>query len=123
MKITRDAYDMAIASAAEADVPLILVGEKGLITDVMISPSEAEFDTSAGMLPSMMPAGVRRYGKIITKADSDLEAGYNLVEESGQWKFVDDEGHEVRVEIVDTPHEDEKPERLLEGIDEEDDET
>ena len=123
MKITRDAYDMATASAKEADVPLILVGSKGVITDVMISPTEAEFDTSAGMLPSMMPAGIRRYGKIITKTDTDLEAGYNLIEENGQWKFVDDSGNDVSVEIVDTPPEDEKSDEILEGLDESDAET
>jgi hypothetical protein len=123
MKITKDAYDMATASAKEADVPLILVGSKGVITDVMISPTEAEFDTSAGMLPSMMPAGIRRYGKIITKTDKDLEAGYNLIEEGGQWKFVDDSGNDVSVEIVDTPPEDEKSDEILESLDEEDAET
>ncbi|HEY3423030.1 MAG TPA: hypothetical protein VGK13_07695 [Methanocellaceae archaeon] len=122
MKITRDAYDMATAAAKETDVPLILVGSKGVITDVMISPTEAEFDTSAGMLPSMMPAGIRRYGKIITRTDTDLEAGYNLIEENGQWKFVDDSGHDVSVEIVDTPA-DEKYDELLEGLDETDAET
>ena len=114
---------MATASAKEADVPLILVGSKGVITDVMISPTEAEFDTSAGMLPSMMPAGIRRYGKIITKTDTDLEAGFNLVEEGGQWKFVDDSGNDVSVEIVDTPPEDEKSDEILEGLDESDAET
>ncbi len=30
----------------------------------------------------MMPAGVRRYGKVITKNDKDLEPGYNLVEKT-----------------------------------------
>jgi hypothetical protein len=120
MKITRDAYDMATAAAKETDVPLILVGNKGVITDVMISPKEAEFDTSAGMLPSMMPAGIRRYGKVITKTDMDLEAGYNLIEEGGQWKFVDDSGNDVSVEIVDTPPEDEKSDEILEGLDETD---
>jgi len=101
-------------------VPLILVGSKGVITDVMISPTEAEFDTSAGMLPSMMPAGIRRYGKIITKTDTDLEAGYNLVEADGGWKFVDDRGQDASVEIIDTPPEDAKSEELLEDIDDED---
>ena len=120
MKITRDAYDMAIASAKETDVPLILVGSKGLITDVMISPTEAEFDTSAGMLPSMMPAGIRRYGKIITKTDTDLEAGYNLIEANGQWKFVDDRGQDASIEIVETPPDDEKSEVLIDGLDETD---
>ena len=99
---------------------MILVGNKGVITDVMISPTEAEFDTSAGMLPSMMPAGIRRYGKIITKTDQDLEAGFNLIEADGQWKFVDDNGSDVSVEIIDMPPEDEKSEPLLEGLDDKD---
>ena len=118
MKITVDAYEMAVTAAKEADVPLILVGSKGLITDVMVSPRESEFDTSAGMLPSMMPAGIRHYGKIITKTDSELEAGYNLIEENGQWKFVDDHGRDVRVDIVPAEPEDEKSDEMLEGIDE-----
>jgi hypothetical protein len=100
MKITEDAFEMAKAAAKDSEVPLRLVGEKSTITDVMISPGRQEFDTSAGMLPSMMPAGIRRYGKVITKDDKDLEPGYNLVEESGDWKFVDAEGKELPVRVV-----------------------
>lgn len=100
MKITEDAFETAEASAKESEVPLWLVGEKSTITDVMIAPERQDFDTSAGMLPSMMPAGVRRYGKVITKNDKDLEPGYNLVEENGNWKFVDDEGKELFVRVV-----------------------
>ncbi len=100
MKITEDALEMAKASAKESEVPLWLVGEKSTITDVMIAPERQEFDTSAGMLPSMMPAGVRRYGKVITKDDKDLEPGYNLVEEDGRWRFVDEDGRELSVRVV-----------------------
>jgi hypothetical protein len=100
MKITEDALEMAKAAANESRVPLWLVGEKSTITDVMISPERQEFDTSAGMLPSMMPAGVRRYGKVITKDDKDLEPGYNLVEENGAWKFLDEDGKELPVRVV-----------------------
>jgi hypothetical protein len=100
MKITEDAFEMAKAAAKDSEVPLWLVGEKSTITDVMISPGRQEFDTSAGMLPSMMPAGIRRYGKVITKDDKDLEPGYNLVEEKGDWKFVDADGKELSVRVV-----------------------
>ena len=100
MKITEEALAMAKAVAAEAEVPLWLVGQKSTITDVMIAPDPGEFDTSAGMLPGMMPAGVRRYGKVVTKSDPDLEPGFNLVEEDGTWKFRDEDGNEVFVRVV-----------------------
>lgn len=100
MKITEDAFEMAKASAKESGVPLWLVGEKSTITDVMIAPKRQEFDTSAGMLPGMMPAGIRRYGKVITKDDKYLEPGYNLVERDGAWKFVDENGDELPVRVV-----------------------
>ncbi|MCD1294629.1 hypothetical protein CUJ83_06400 [Methanocella sp. CWC-04] len=100
MKITREAYEMAKVSAKESEVPLILTGERGVIMDIMISPSEEEFDTSAGMLPSMLPAGIRRYGKVLTKNDQDLEPGYNLIEKDGEWKFVDENGDDMEIEIV-----------------------
>jgi hypothetical protein len=100
MKITEEALEMAKAAAKESGVPLWLVGEKGTITDVMIAPRPQDFDTSAGMLPSMMPAGVRRYGKVITKDDKYLEPGYNLVELDGVWKFIDENGSELHVRVV-----------------------
>jgi hypothetical protein len=99
MKITEDAFEMARASK-DSGVPLWLVGEKSTITDVMIAPPPQDWDTSAGMLPSMMPAGVRRYGKVVTPSDKDLEPGYNLVEENGVWKFVDEDGKELPVRVV-----------------------
>jgi hypothetical protein len=100
MKITEDAFEMAKASAKDSGVPLWLVGEKSTITDVMIAPQQQDFDTSAGMLPSMMPAGVRRYGKVITPSDKDLEPGYNLIDDNGAWKFVDEEGKELPVRVI-----------------------
>lgn len=100
MKITEDAFEMAKAAAKESEVPLWLVGEKSTITDVMIAPDPKEFDTSAGMLPGMMPAGVRRYGKVITKDDTHLEPGYNLIERDGAWKFVDEDGNERPIRVV-----------------------
>jgi hypothetical protein len=113
MKISRSAYEVAMASAGEADVPLILTGSKGLITDVTVSPSP-EIDTSAGMLPSMMPAGLRRYGKVVTKNDEELEAGYNLIKKDDQWVFVDEDGSPQQVEIVDLEGEDEDDTAVLE---------
>ena len=107
MKITEDAFEMAKAAAKDSGVPLWLVGEKSTITDVMIAPARQDFDTSAGLLPSMMPAGVRRYGKVITMNDKDMEPGYNLVEEDGTWKFVDEDGKELYVRVVKSEAEDE----------------
>jgi len=100
MKITEDALEMARAAAKEAEVPLWLVGEKSTITDVMVAPEQQEFDTSAGMLPSMMPASIRRYGKVITKADGDLEPGYNLIVSDDAYKFVDEDDKELYVRVV-----------------------
>jgi len=105
MKITADALEMAKASAKESEVPLILIGEKSVITDVMIAPDPKSYDTSAGQLVNMLPAGIRRYGKVITKNYSDLEPGYNLIEENEVWKFVDVDGKEVHVAIIESPDE------------------
>jgi hypothetical protein len=91
---------MALAAAKESEVPLWLVGEKSTITDVMIAPQRQDFDTSGGMLPSMMPAGIRRYGKVITKNDRDLEPGYNLIEADDGYKFVDEDRKELYVRVV-----------------------
>ena len=103
MKITADALEMAKASARESEVPLILVGERSVITDVMIAPDPKAYDTSAGQLISMLPVGIRRYGKVVTKASQDLEPGYNLIEdENGNWKFVDEDGKEVHVPVVES---------------------
>jgi hypothetical protein len=114
MKITKDAFEIAKASAKDSEVPLILTGEHGLITDVMVSPASEDFDTSAGMLPSMLPAGIRKYGKVVTKSDKELEPGYNLIDEGGTWKFVDEDGKELMVDVVENPLDDEIPRGLLE---------
>jgi len=101
MKITEEALEMARAAAAkESEVPLWLVGEKSTITDVMIAPERHDFDTPAGMLPGMMPAGVRRYGKVITKNDRYLEPGYNLIVADDGYRFVDEDGKELYVRVV-----------------------
>jgi len=102
MKITADALEIAKASAKESEVPLILVGEKSVITDVMISPDQIAFDTSARQMVNMLPAGVRRYGKVLTKNDKDLEPGYNLIEEGGTWKFVDENGNDATVQVIES---------------------
>lgn len=102
MKITADALEMAKVSARESEVPLILVGERSVITDVMIAPDPKAYDTSAGQLVSMLPVGIRRYGKVITKDYPELEPGYNLIEENGEWKFVDVDGKEVQVPVVES---------------------
>lgn len=102
MKITADALEMAKASARESEVPLILVGERSVITDVMIAPDPKAYDTSAGQLISMLPVGIRRYGKVVTRASQDLEPGYNLIEVDGEWKFLDGDGKEVHVPVVES---------------------
>jgi len=103
MKITAEALEMAKASAKESEIPLILVGEHSVITDVMIAPDRLDYDTSGGQLVNMLPAGIRRYGKVITKNDKDLEPGYNLIEgENGEAKFVDANGKEVYVQVVES---------------------
>ncbi len=75
MKITREALEMAIAAAGDSKMPLILTGRKSVITDVVIDKLYCKFDTWAATFPSELPVGMRRYGKVITKADSELGAG------------------------------------------------
>ncbi len=101
MKITEDALETAIAAAKESEVPLILAGEKGVITDVVIDQANMQFDTWAGQLPiGGLAAGTWRYGKVITRDDHDLGAGYNLVVDESGYKFLDPDGKKVRVRVI-----------------------
>lgn len=100
MKITKDALETAIAAAAESKMPLILTGHKGVITDVVIDSSYCTFDTWSVRFPGVLPFGVRRYGKVITKRDSEPGPGYNLVVDDNGRRFLDEDGNEVRVEVL-----------------------
>jgi hypothetical protein len=100
MKITREALEMAIAAAGESKMPLILTGHRSVITDVVIDRSYCLFDTWATRFPSELPVGIRRYGKVITKADSELGPGYNMVVDENGYRFLDQDGKEVKVEAL-----------------------
>lgn len=122
MKILRDAYETAVAAGKESEVPLLLVGDKGVITEVLVVPCMDSADYSMTRLRYIVPMGIHRYGKVITKNDKKLGPGLNLIEEDGKWKFIDLDKNEVEVEIIDAPLDD-RPDALLEGLDEEDVET
>ena len=85
------------------------MGNKGVITDIVLSP----WQTGKGMtainglnhrdgdyVTTGITPGQFRYGKVITRDDKVLEDCLNLVEMNGEWRFVDDFGDEMPVEIV-----------------------
>jgi hypothetical protein len=100
MKIERDAYEMAVAAGKESEMPLLLIGDNGIITEVMIIPCFDSSDYSLTNLKYIIPMGIHRYGKVITKNDDKLGPGLNLKEEDGKWKFINMDGDEVQVEII-----------------------
>jgi hypothetical protein len=119
VKILRDTFELAKAAAEDSEVPLWLVGNKDTITDIVLSPWSAEKGMAAinGHIPGdgeYMTTGITPgqfcYGKVITRNDRILEDCLNLVEEKGEWRFVDDFGEEVRVEIVEQEGDDETAE-------------
>lgn len=108
MKILRGTFELAKAASRDSEVPLWLVGNKGLITDIVLSPwsainGMAEINGLNHMHGDYMTTGITpgqfRYGKVITRNDKVLEDCLNLVEENGKWRFVDDFGEEMPVEI------------------------
>ncbi len=103
MQIEREAYETAIAAGKDSEMPLLLIGDNGVITDIMVVPCMDSADYSLTRLKYILPMGVHRYGKVITKNDTKLGPGLNLIEENGQWKFIDMDKNEVRVEIVEGP--------------------
>jgi hypothetical protein len=124
MKIVREAYDTAIAAGKESEVPLLLIGDKGVITEILIIPYCQSADWSMTRLRYIVPMGIHRYGKVITKNDDKLGPGLNLIEENGRWKFIDLDRNEVPVDIIEgEPQKDEQSEALFEGLDETDAET
>jgi hypothetical protein len=100
MKITREALEMAIAAAGESKMPLILTGHRSVITDVVIDRSYCQFDTWAVRFPSELPVGIRRYGKVLTRSDRELGPGYNMVVDDSGYRFLDPDGKEVKIEIL-----------------------
>ena len=101
MKIVREAYETAIAAGKESEVPLLLVGDNGVITEVMVVPCFDSADWSMTKLRYIVPMGIHRYGKVITRNDKSLGPGLNLIEKDGGWKFIDMDSNEVQVEIID----------------------
>ena len=101
MKIIREAYETAIAAGKESEVPLLLVGDNGVINEVMVVPCFDSADWSMTKLRYIVPMGIHRYGKVITKNDNSLGPGLNLIEENGAWKFIDMDKNDVEVEIID----------------------
>jgi hypothetical protein len=109
VKILRGTLELAKAASRDSEVPLWLVGNKGVITDVVLSAWPAgkavvrTYDLGRGdgdfSMMGITP-GQFRYGKVITKKDTVLEDCLNLVEENGEWCFVDDFGDELPLEIV-----------------------
>jgi hypothetical protein len=108
VKILRDTFELAKAASRDSEVPLWLVGNKGVITDVVLSAwPESKFAATCGLinrdggyLTTGITPGQFHYGKVITKNDRVLADCLNLVEEDGKWRFVDDFGDELPVEIV-----------------------
>jgi hypothetical protein len=100
MKITREALEMAIAAAGESKMPLILTGHRSVITDVTIDRSYCKFDTWAVRFPSDLPFGIRRYGKVLTKHDREFGPGYNMIVDEGGYRFLDPDGNEVKIEVL-----------------------
>lgn len=113
MKITREALDMAIAAAGESKMPLILTGHRSVITDVVIDRSYCKFDTWAVRFPSELPFGIRRYGKVLTKNDSELGPGYNLAVDENGYQFFDSDGKKVKIEILEASPFNEEDTRVL----------
>jgi hypothetical protein len=103
LKIVREAYETAIAAGKESKVPLLLVGDNGIIEEVLVVPCFDSADWSMTKLRYIVPMGIHRYGKVITKNDSNLGPGLNLIEENGVWKFIDMDRNEVAVEIIEDP--------------------
>jgi hypothetical protein len=103
MKIEREAYETAVAAGKESEMPLLLIGDKDVITDIMVVPCMDSADYSLTRLKYILPMGVHRYGKVITKYDTKLGPGLNLIEEDGRWKFIDMDRNEVEVEVVEGP--------------------
>ena len=100
MKIIREAYETAIAAGKESEMPLLLTGDNGIITEVMVVPCFDSADWSMTKLRYIVPMGIHRYGKVITKNDKSLGPGLNLIEEGGVWKFLDMDKNEVHVDII-----------------------
>lgn len=107
MKITRDAFDLATAAANDSEVPLWLVGDRGIITEILVAPpgendslSYYFFGRWEPVSPGLIPVGMHYYGKVITRCDKCLVPGCNLLERDGEWHFADEDGCEMPLDIV-----------------------
>ena len=98
MKIRRDTLELALATAKDSEVPLWLAGDEGVITDVVI----ACYDDAERCA---IPFGMLRYGKVVTKHDPFRGPGCNLIVEGNRWRFVDDCGDPVTVDLLEPPGE------------------
>ena len=114
MQIEREAYETAIAAGRDSEVPLLLTGENGIITDIIVVPCMNSADYTMTRLKFIVPMGMHRYGKVITRNDTKLGPGLNLIEENGRWKFIDMDRNEVQVDIIEgTPRIEENVEESL----------
>ena len=114
MQIEREAYETAIAAGKDSEMPLLLTGDKGVITDIIVVPCMDSADYTLTRLKYIVPMGMHRYGKVITKNDTKLGPGLNLIEEDGRWKFIDMDKNEVQVDIIEgKPRKDEGLEDLI----------
>lgn len=117
MQIEREAYETAIAAGKESEIPLLLIGDKGVITDVMVVPCMDSADYTMTRLRYIVPMGVHRYGKVITKNDKNLGPGLNFIQEDGKWKFIDMDKNEVEVEVIEgEPRKDDVPDENFDII-------
>ena len=95
MKILRSALELAEQAGEDDGSNLRLVGRDGVITDVAVGFFE-DYERC------MIPVGLHCYGKVITEQDPFRGPGLNLVRKGSHWRFVDDYGAEVPVEVVET---------------------
>lgn len=100
MKIEREAYETAVAAGRESEMPLLLIGDRGVITDILVVPCMDSADYSLTRLKYILPLGVHRYGKVITRHDTNPGPGLNLAEKDGRWAFFDMDGNEADVEVI-----------------------
>jgi hypothetical protein len=98
VKILRDTLELAVAAGKESETALWLVGDRDVITDVVVAYADDPERCA-------IPVGMHRYGNVVSKGYPFRGPGYNLIVDDGGWRFVDDCNDEVAVEVVDSPEE------------------
>jgi len=83
MKIEREAYETATAAGMESEVPLLLIGDKGVITDVLVVPCMDSADYTMTRLKYITPMGMHRYGKVITRKTRSSAPGSTSSKRTG----------------------------------------